>query len=389
MKKKNLFYIIAATVVVVVILITTLFFSGGIVKSWRSSEIDPLAVAEVVNGDVSITRKGLNYTLKEGIVVREEDQILAGHGSSAIVKGIDCFSAVIESDSTLGIITLSENEFVVSVPKGNVYFDEVVSPNSEKLTVQTESVALVPESDAVFSVEAQSGTQSVNVYSGRVTVKHQGETSLLSAGEHLTAVQDDRGNTMVTYRQVALVELQESLIHLLQSAGGLCFTPQELSEELLFRENEALSVGRPISVYVPAEDEHVCTIEIRCDTVLDHLSQLSPQQLSEIPEDGVILPPTQVGFREGETVFEIARRLCDDQGITLSYSYTLVFGGYYIEGINGLAAQNIGTSSGWLYRVNGWFPNYGCGRYIVNNGDVISFVFSCEGWGADVGRDKW
>lgn len=386
MKKKNLFYMIAATVIVVVILITTLFFSGGTLKSWRHRQTDSLAVSQEVNGDVSITRKGLNYTLKQGIVLREEDQILAGHNASAIVNGRDCFSAVVEADSTLGFITLREDQVVLSVSEGIVFFDEI---SGNHLTILTESVSLTPDDSSIFSVDAQSGTQSVNVYSGSVAVSFQNEEMVLAAGEHLTAVQDDRGNTRLTYRPVALVELHESLIGHLRSAGGLCFSLQELDEELAFRKNEALSVGQPITAYIAAEDELVCTIEIRCDTVLDHMSQLSPQQRGTIPADGTILLPTQVGFEDGETVFMILRRLCDAQEIPLDYSYTLVFGGYYVESIDGLAAQSVGTSSGWLYKVNGWFPNYGCGRYKVNDGDVISFVFSCDGWGADVGRDKW
>ncbi len=388
MKKKNPFYIIAATVVVVVILITTLFFSGGSIKSWRHSKGETLAVSQEVTGDVSITRKGLNYTLKEGIILREEDQILAGHGAGAVVKGSNrfTFTAAVEADSTLVITTLREDQIVLSVSEGIVFFDGI---SGDPLTIRTASVELLPAAGSVLSVDTQSGAQSVNVYSGTATVCFQDETKTLAAGDHLTAVQDDRGKTMLSYRAADVVELSESLILRLRSYGGLCFTPQELSDELVLRRNEARSVGQPVSEFVPEDSTLLCTIEIRCDTILDHLSQLTPEELAAVPEDGVILPATQVGFNDGESAFEIMRRLCDDRGIPLSYSYTLVFGGYYIEGINGLHVHEAEASSGWLYRVNGWFPNYSCGRYKVNDGDIISFVFSCDGWGKDVGRDKW
>ena len=35
-----------------------------------------------------------------------------------------------------------------------------------------------------------------------------------------------------------------------------------------------------------------------------------------------------------------------------------------------------------MYKVNGWFPNYGCSRYSLKQGDVIEWVYTC-----DLGRD--
>ncbi len=37
-----------------------------------------------------------------------------------------------------------------------------------------------------------------------------------------------------------------------------------------------------------------------------------------------------------------------------------------------------------MYRVNGWFPNYGCSRYAVQAGDVIEWMYTCD-LGSDVG----
>ena len=40
-----------------------------------------------------------------------------------------------------------------------------------------------------------------------------------------------------------------------------------------------------------------------------------------------------------------------------------------------------------MYKVNGWFPNYGCSRYQVEDGDVICWVYTCD-LGADVGDNS-
>ena len=35
-----------------------------------------------------------------------------------------------------------------------------------------------------------------------------------------------------------------------------------------------------------------------------------------------------------------------------------------------------------MYKVNGWFPNYGASRYQIQEGDIIEWVYTC-----DLGRD--
>ena len=63
--------------------------------------------------------------------------------------------------------------------------------------------------------------------------------------------------------------------------------------------------------------------------------------------------------------------------------------GYYVNHLAGLAEYECGPQSGWMYKVNGWFPNYGSAKYYVNAGDVISWGYSCEGLGADLGAETW
>ena len=43
-----------------------------------------------------------------------------------------------------------------------------------------------------------------------------------------------------------------------------------------------------------------------------------------------------------------------------------------------------GELSGWMYRVDGWFPNYGCSRYQLQDGDVVEWLYTCD-LGADIG----
>ncbi len=148
---------------------------------------------------------------------------------------------------------------------------------------------------------------------------------------------------------------------------------------------EALTTEAPTTE--PNAPLYSCVITIRCDTILNNWSALESGKAEFVPEDGVILYPVAVSFDEGETVFDVLKRVCDRLSIQIEYSYTPLYKSYYIEGINNLYEFDCGYESGWMYRVNGWFPNYGCSSYYLEDGDVIEWLYTCNGLGADVGGD--
>ena len=128
-----------------------------------------------------------------------------------------------------------------------------------------------------------------------------------------------------------------------------------------------------------------CTIEIRCDTILNNMKDLTPGLDVYVPDSGTILATTSVSFTAGETVFDVLKRICSERNIQIEYSYTPLYGSYYIEGINHLYEFDCGQQSGWMYKVNGWFPNYGCSSYKLEDGDTIVWCYTCKGLGTDVG----
>jgi len=129
-------------------------------------------------------------------------------------------------------------------------------------------------------------------------------------------------------------------------------------------------------------------IEIRCDTILSNMSDLTPGKEEFVPSNGTILPMVQVPFYENETVFDVLNRICKKANIQIEYSWTPMYNNYYIEGINNLYEFDCGSQSGWMYKVNEWFPNYGCSSYFVEDGDVITWCYTCEGLGTDVGAER-
>ena len=105
---------------------------------------------------------------------------------------------------------------------------------------------------------------------------------------------------------------------------------------------------------------------------------------SIVPADGWILKPINVTFYEGESVFNVLMRTCKQNGIHMEYMNNPMYNSAYIEGIANLYEFEVGELSGWMYSVNGWFPNYGSSRYQLKDGDIIEWKYTCN-LGEDIG----
>lgn len=156
-------------------------------------------------------------------------------------------------------------------------------------------------------------------------------------------------------------------------------------------ETDPVPEGKPLPVEpedqeVDKKKTYTCTFSIECSTILNNLSDLDPDKRELIPSNGVILAPAKVTFYEGESVFDVLQRVCKEKGIHLESSWTPIYNSAYIEGIHNLYEFDCGELSGWVYRVNGWYPNYGCSRYQLADGEKVEFRYTCD-LGKDVGCD--
>ena len=140
----------------------------------------------------------------------------------------------------------------------------------------------------------------------------------------------------------------------------------------------------PQDTTVDTTTTHTCTFSISCETILDNMDKCVESKKFLVPADGIVFPATKVEFSEGESVFDVLQRVCRDNAIHMESNWTPMYNSYYIEGINHLYEFDVGPESGWMYKVDEWFPNYGCSRYQVQPGDVICWVYTCD-LGYDVG----
>ena len=149
--------------------------------------------------------------------------------------------------------------------------------------------------------------------------------------------------------------------------------------------------GKPMPVEpedqeIDKKKSYTCTFSIECSTILNNLADLDPDKRELVPSNGVILAPTKVTFYEGESVFDVLQRVCKEKGIHLESSWTPIYNSAYIEGIHNLYEFDCGELSGWMYRVDGWYPNYGCSRYQLKDGEKVEWRYTCD-LGKDVGCD--
>ncbi|MBD8036648.1 DUF4430 domain-containing protein [Solibacillus sp. A46] len=129
------------------------------------------------------------------------------------------------------------------------------------------------------------------------------------------------------------------------------------------------------------------TISIQVHSLLKHWDMLHPSLQSEqyVPASGFVLTPKKYELlSDNETVWKVLQRAVKEHGIHLEYegANENVYNNVYIEGINHLYEFSAGPLSGWMYRVNGNFPNYGSSQYVLKDGDIVEWHYT-----VDLGRD--
>ena len=156
-------------------------------------------------------------------------------------------------------------------------------------------------------------------------------------------------------------------------------------------QDQYLTDAVPEGQQMPVDDQQIdtnvqltCYLTIDCSTILYNMENLAEGKDILVPSDGLILPRTAVSFYQGESVFDILDRVTKDYRIHMSSRFTPLYNSAYIEAIGNLYEFDCGANSGWMYNVNGWYPNYGVSRYMPQDGDEIQFNYTCD-LGEDLG----
>lgn len=91
--------------------------------------------------------------------------------------------------------------------------------------------------------------------------------------------------------------------------------------------------------------------------------------VSSSAADGRVSGSAHPTFKKGATAYDA---LCAT-GLSVSTKSSQY--GLYVSAIGGLAEFEYGGKSGWMYSVNGSAPNVSCGKYVLKDGDSVSWYY--------------
>lgn len=126
------------------------------------------------------------------------------------------------------------------------------------------------------------------------------------------------------------------------------------------------------------------TFSADCKSVLGRMDTIDPSvnQPSVIPPDGVVIGECTLSLPEGSSAFDALITAARQQQVRVDYTGSSW--GTYVRSIGYISEFGFGELSGWMYRVNGEFPQVYAGEFTLHEGDVVEFVYTCD-LGGDVG----
>ncbi len=133
-----------------------------------------------------------------------------------------------------------------------------------------------------------------------------------------------------------------------------------------------------------------CFVTIDCRNIQKNLSSLKKGKQSFVPKNGFILENAAVTLSKGKTAFDALKKACGENvctdnckycqksGIQIESSYTPAYKSYYVEGIHQLYEKDCGSLSGWMYNVDGTYPDVSSSVYNLKGGEKITFAYTAS-----------
>lgn len=119
-----------------------------------------------------------------------------------------------------------------------------------------------------------------------------------------------------------------------------------------------------------------CSITIECKSILDNMDDLKKGHESYVPKNGIMLDNYKTTLKSKSTVYDLLKKACKDNNITYTAKETTY--SIYIVGINNIDEFDCGKQSGWMYSVNGSYPNVSADSKKLKDGDKVVFTYTCS-----------
>ena len=404
----------AVMVAVICLIVAGAVLGVGFLRGWFDRLEEASASLSEVRGLLTLERNGAAFTPEAGSALRTGDTLTTDRGARATVTFA---GGTLHLSEKTALRVASAQPFRAEVTEGEAY-----ATGSLDLTVSGESITL---ENATVLVNVRTGSASCAVLAGQALNAKAGElVQWVGEDRSVLPLEISSLNTFaiacirktngdLCFSQAEIDALEESRSskpdHPLTTVPAGTTAPTESTDATAApsettettRQPETNTDPVPAETTVPSTTAPTtapttepttepisaalhCVLTIRCDTILSNMENLDPGKAEFVPDDGWILY-AEMEFTDGETVFDVLKRACANYGIQIEYSWTPMYNSYYVEGINNLYEFDCGEQSGWMYAVNGWYPNYGCSAYTLADGDIIGWAYTCNGYGADLG----
>lgn len=95
--------------------------------------------------------------------------------------------------------------------------------------------------------------------------------------------------------------------------------------------------------------------------------------------DGEILIPfTEIGISDGDSVFDQLKNAVTMSEMNFDYTGSETLGTIYVRSIDGLSEFDHGQASGWIYTVNGEYPDVSCSTYKLRADDKVCWIYQIK-----------
>lgn len=113
------------------------------------------------------------------------------------------------------------------------------------------------------------------------------------------------------------------------------------------------------------------TVYCSCKNAVDYGIRDKKDYSDLIPADGIMLS-SSVTVKKGCTALDAIKEACLQSNTEIDEKRG------YIRGIGGLYEKDCGGASGWMYSVNGTFPNMSSDKYTLESSDRIELHYTVK-----------
>jgi hypothetical protein len=289
----------------------------------------------------------------------------------------------------------------ISISLKGLSDDANIYVNNQRINPSEEAeISLGNSEEKLVRVIVQEGTASPLIYVFKLTHETMDELKLISEinvtseGKTYTATSTDGLNYTLTvpYSEnaaVIAITTKDNTTCLVNGEEPATDYTLETGDNEFTIKAASAAVNEAVKLTVTMKEKVVLPDAIGTVTVTvlgdeKHGEDGTVHSYDKTPDElQVWVNQVECTAREGYTVKDIIEQLFEEQDIEYVNA-----GGNYITEINGLAAMDNGSNSGWLYLLNGAYADYGIADQKVASGDVIIFHYTDDYLEEDFTRGK-